>query len=190
MPDLHGWITQQIDDVEHAAEADCPDAWAATALRRCAADRKILARHNIDPERAKWARSEAVACRGCGTYGDCDWPVTDNLNDCPELLNLAEGYGLTEDQLAQLDRPELPPREETGGPGKTLSQALTEAFDQFAAEQIEETFLGDVTAHKLTGLMPIAVDLLPPTPLERALDILAPHLRDQPLYRPNGKERP
>lgn len=23
----------------------------------------------------------------------------------------------------------------------------------------------------------------PPTPLERALDILGPHLRDQPLYR-------
>ncbi|MFC9821410.1 hypothetical protein ACFWG6_31020 [Streptomyces erythrochromogenes] len=112
MPDLHGWITQQIDEVERAAEADCPDPWAATALRRCSADRKILARHNIDPERAKWSRSEAVACRGCGTYSDCDWPVTDNLNDCPELLDLAEGYGLTEDQLAQLDRPELPPRQE------------------------------------------------------------------------------
>lgn len=26
----------------------------------------------------------------------------------------------------------------------------------------------------------------PPTPLERALDILGPHLQDQPLYRPTA----
>jgi hypothetical protein len=85
----------------------------AAVLRRCAADRKILDRHNVDLSSAD-DRLYATACHGCGTYGDCDDPVTDNINDCPELLDLADGYGITPDQLAALDRPQPPPRRATG----------------------------------------------------------------------------
>lgn len=142
MPDLHDWISQQIDAAEQRSQA-CPpwpwtfdadedavlaadgiqvaDAFAlssrqqraigefiaandpAAALRRCAADRKILARHRVEPTygRDVWA----TACASCGTEGYADDPATENINDCPELLDLAEGYGLTSETLAQLDRP-------------------------------------------------------------------------------------
>src|SRR5690606_34988003 len=64
----------------------------AAVLRRCEADRRILARHNVDPAQSdSWLF--AAACHGCGTEGDCDGPVTDNLNDCPELLDLAHSHG-------------------------------------------------------------------------------------------------
>ena len=152
MPDLHGWITQQIDRVEALAVAATPGPWEgvvdhhqrgeinasvwsdklgyyitekissgerheadarhigehdpAAVLRRCTADRKILARHLRDPDCLAWA-----ACKGCGND---DWglPNVDNLNECPELLDLAEGYGLTPEILATLDQPETPARPE------------------------------------------------------------------------------
>ncbi|MDX3515896.1 DUF6221 family protein [Streptomyces caniscabiei] len=75
----------------------------AAVLRRCAADRRVLARHRLDPD-AYWA--EAAACEGCGTEGEMDYPRTENLNDCPELLDLAHAYGLTDKILAGLDRPQ------------------------------------------------------------------------------------
>jgi hypothetical protein len=81
----------------------------AAVLRRCEADRRILTRHRLNPD-AYW--SEAAACHGCGTFGDCDDPVTDNLNDCPELLDLAHAHGLTPEILADLDRPQRGERPE------------------------------------------------------------------------------
>src|SRR5690606_13620062 len=51
---------------------------------------------------------DATACKGCGTYGDMDLAETDNLNDCPELLDLAHAHGITPDILASLDRPTPP----------------------------------------------------------------------------------
>lgn len=130
MPDLHGWIDQQITATEARARA-CPpwptpdettddyvdidvrDARGqvhlrgllvtpAAVLRRCAADRNILAIH---------ARVHGgIACFGCGTWGDCqDWE-TGNVNDCPILLAIAIAYGITDDVLASLDRPQPPPR--------------------------------------------------------------------------------
>ncbi|MFJ7269387.1 DUF6221 family protein [Streptomyces sp. NPDC099050] len=209
MPDLHGWISQQIDHAE--ARARAASAWGsnwyhddfvheirdegngntiahvyqpeyaahivgqdpAAALRRCAADRKLLEIHAY-----AGGTYEPYACTGCG--GDDMGALVDHANDCETLLALAAGYGITADELAALERPE-PPRRETSG--KSFSKLLAEGFDRFAAEQLEERYLGDITAHKWQGLMPIATSLLQPTPLERALDILGPHLRDQPLYR-------
>jgi hypothetical protein len=82
---------------------------AAAILRRCEADRRILARHRLDPtEGGSWLY--ATACHGCGTFGDCDDPVTDNLSDCPELLDLAHAHGITDEILATLDRPQPPER--------------------------------------------------------------------------------
>ncbi|MFC8009120.1 hypothetical protein [Streptomyces cinereoruber] len=97
MPTLHEWITDRVTEAE-ATAADDP-----AALRRCEADRRILARHTL-------ATTNAPACDGCGTYGDGDDPATENINDCPELLDLAWAHGITNTVLAGLDRPEAPPR--------------------------------------------------------------------------------
>ncbi|WP_020135026.1 DUF6221 family protein [Streptomyces sp. 351MFTsu5.1] len=74
----------------------------AAVLRRCAADRKILDDHNVFAD-------GSTHCVGCGTDYESG-PHVDNTNDCPTLLSLAEGHGLTPEILASLDRPELPPR--------------------------------------------------------------------------------
>lgn len=143
MPDLHDWITQQIDhiesslhdvDKEHgrhwttrwnassdtftiyddndsavAADALPVAAWLiarhdpAAVRRRCEADRRILARHRLNPD-AYWA--DAAMCKGCGDEGEMADPRTENLNDCPELLDLAHAHGLTPEILAGLDRPQ------------------------------------------------------------------------------------
>ncbi|MES9522430.1 DUF6221 family protein [Streptomyces capoamus] len=150
MPDLHGWITQQITHLEalcRSTDKEHSRDWIATwvastddfelldsngtlvarsllpgaagllaihdpaaVLRRCAADRKILDLHK--PLATTW--SDYYACAGCGYDGAdyCSEPVTEHVNDCPTLLALADGYGLTEEQRAALDRPEKerPPR--------------------------------------------------------------------------------
>lgn len=83
----------------------------AAVLRRCAADRKILARHRLNPD-----ITFEPACEGCRTYGDRALSWTDNLNECPELLDLAEAHGLTPEILATLDRPVPPSRPESRPP--------------------------------------------------------------------------
>jgi hypothetical protein len=77
-------------------------------LRRCEADRRILARHKLPLDGATWF--DATMCVGCGTEGDRDDPVTDNINDCPELHDLAHAHGITEAGIAGLDWPEPAPR--------------------------------------------------------------------------------
>lgn len=108
MPDLHAWITQQVDETEAYALDHILDP--TNALRRCEADRRILARHTIDPD-ATWY--EAAMCKGCGTHGYDDMANIDNLNDCPELLDLARAHGLTDEILAGLDRPKNAERPES-----------------------------------------------------------------------------
>jgi hypothetical protein len=125
--DLHQWITQQLAGVERIARQAQDDVAALLAsgdvrnriaerhitlhspeavLRRCEADRRILDRHRMNPD-ATWL--EATACYGCGSYGDMDLSNVDNLNDCPELLDLAYAHGITDEILASLDRPQLSP---------------------------------------------------------------------------------
>jgi hypothetical protein len=95
----------------------------AAILRRCAADRRILDIHK--PLAASW--SDYYACEGCGYDGAdyCSEPNVTHVNDCPTLLALADGYGLTEEQRAALDRPkaERQPRK-TGSGG--MPDALVE----------------------------------------------------------------
>lgn len=74
-------------------------------LRRCEADRRILDRHTIDPDRVAFP----AACNGCGN-DDWGMPNVENINDCPELLDLAHAHGITGEELAQLDRPQPPKR--------------------------------------------------------------------------------
>ena len=135
MTDLHGWLTQQIDADEQRADrwhdtecavhdtsltdaivlqgaTLCDCGGPAAVLRRCEADRRILARHTLDPN-----NHHEPACLGCGTYGYADLANTDNLNQCPELLDLAHAHGITQEILASLDRPQPPARPEHREPG-------------------------------------------------------------------------
>jgi hypothetical protein len=198
MPDLHGWITQQIDRREDLARraaqygrpdwpqpatavVDVGDSWPITTeagpiaehisthdpaavLRRCEADRRILARHRLNPH-AYWA--EAAMCDGCGTEGEMAYPVTENLNDCPELLDLGYAHGLTDEILASLDRPqdgERPAR----GPGMRIPDVFAQSFASF-----------------LAGLRPVE-----PRPEVKALEILGPELKKIPGYVPVAKDEP
>ncbi|HEY9353701.1 MAG TPA: hypothetical protein VIP28_10635 [Nocardioides sp.] len=116
MTDLHGWITQQIERVDKLAREQEHSLWqlalgddsvAALVLRRSAADRKILDGHNTFDD-------GSVYCVGCGVDYESG-PIVDNVNDCPTLLALAEGYGLTPEILATLDRPQRPEPKRRGG---------------------------------------------------------------------------
>jgi hypothetical protein len=83
----------------------------AAVLRRCEADRRILARHRLDPD-SVGSPTFATACDGCRSewvQDDCE-PLTANINDCPELLDLGHALGLTAEILAGLDRPHPPAR--------------------------------------------------------------------------------
>jgi hypothetical protein len=182
MPDLHGWITQQIDRVEAAAQEATEGPWFAdhpepkhwgddpesalivrgkvlcildnqyngplnadhivlhdptTVLRRCAADRRILTIHK--PLAATW--SAYYACEGCGYDGAdyCSEPNVAHVNDCPTLLALAEGYGLTEEQRAQLDRPEAEqPKRKPGFGG--MPDAIVEQMVRVSLARVPATF--------------------------------------------------
>ncbi|WP_109030150.1 hypothetical protein [Streptomyces rubrogriseus] len=107
--DLHAWITQQVDEVERLIEENefSPSQTEGVRLR-CEADRRILNRHRLDPTAAN--SSFEAACEGCGHEWLWDDPVpfVDNINDCPELLDLAHAHGITPEILASLDRPQIP----------------------------------------------------------------------------------
>lgn len=122
-------------------------------LRRCAADRKILKEHA--PAGGSY---EPYACQGCGS--DSEWgALVEHTNDCPTLQALGEGYGLTDELLAQLDRPE-PPRE----PVKPFSEALDDAFNQLLdstpATDAPATFRPAPAAVKKSPRIPITQALL------------------------------
>ncbi|MFH9072704.1 hypothetical protein [Streptomyces alboflavus] len=176
MPDLHGWITQQINAHEHLARETTSSLWqialgedsvAATVLRRCTADRKILEEHR--PQGGGWPSH--YACEGCGYDGGyCPEPITRHINDCPTLLALAEGYGLTDEQRAQLDRPELERPTPTGP--SLIPEPLAEAI----ARRLLANFIGFQPAG--------------PSPEEKALEILEPDLKKISGYVPMPKEIP
>ncbi|MFD4596701.1 hypothetical protein ACFWPQ_01585 [Streptomyces sp. NPDC058464] len=131
MTDLHGWITQQVDTAEQRADRwhdieckirattrDTDDAAVmfvvacgcngpATTRRRYAGDRKILAEHSTIGD-------GSIYCVGCNVDYE-EGAFTPNINDCPTLHALAEGYGLTAEILAGLDRPQ-PPTVKRRGP--------------------------------------------------------------------------
>lgn len=110
--DLHVWITQQVDETERLIdEGEYPPSQDDAVRLRCEADRRILARHRIDPD-----VTYEPACKGCGTYSDMDLSNVDNLNNCPELLDLGHAHGLTSEILAGLDQPATPPRPQADTP--------------------------------------------------------------------------
>lgn len=190
MPDLHGWIGQQVDKVETAARRASDDLYNVLGqveyedrgverdeqhiehhkppevLRRCEADRRVLARHRLNPD-AYWI--DAAMCEGCGTEGEMGYAVTENLNDCPELLDLGHAHGLTPEILAGLDRPQKGERPEPG-PGFQAPAPIVEAY-------------GQLWAHVL-GTRPVE-----PRPEVKAMEILAPELKKISGYVPVSEEQ-
>lgn len=55
------------------------------------AKRRILARHQPG-ERGAYAWITGDWCAGCGTTGEDNSPRTEDINTCPELLDLASAY--------------------------------------------------------------------------------------------------
>ncbi|MGW3491998.1 hypothetical protein [Streptomyces sp. NPDC001054] len=111
--DLHAWIVERVEEVERLLQLNLRSSDEAPSVRRrCEADRRVLARHRLATE---WTWQRDPACHGCGTDGDCDDPVTENINDCPELLDLAHAHGMTDGILAALDRPQPAPRPAPSG---------------------------------------------------------------------------
>ncbi|MFF3998537.1 hypothetical protein ACFYX8_35175 [Streptomyces cyaneofuscatus] len=102
--------------VEPRDGTPAPVETMTVVLRRCEADRRILARHNVAANLAD-SPTFATACDGCR----CEWlqdecePFVDNVNDCPELLDLAHAHGITPDVLAGLDRPQPPEPDRNSG---------------------------------------------------------------------------
>lgn len=121
MPDLHGWLTQQIDEVEqgeppHARTCDslpstasccgatdcdcaqydptgpCDCGWPAQVLRWCAADRKILAAHPYTTRVINPVDGSTSAGFGCETCHDWDG-VPEGRGNCATILALADTYG-------------------------------------------------------------------------------------------------
>jgi hypothetical protein len=141
-----------------------------TVLRRCEADRRILNRHRLNPD-AIWY--EAAMCEGCGTEGEMAYPRTENLNDCPELLDLAHAHGLTDEILAGLDRPQEGERPEPSKPSgpSLVPNALVEAYSRALTEMV-------------LNARPVE-----PRPEVKAMKILAPELKKIPGYVPTPKEQ-
>ncbi|MYX14374.1 hypothetical protein GTY67_13305 [Streptomyces sp. SID8374] len=122
-PGLHAWITEEIGKLEAAAKplvalGVCPE-WrhckpecyhpeglptndSTTALRRCAADRKILAAHPYSTQVVNPSYGPHSAGFGCETCHDWDG-VPEGRGDCPTILALAEGYGLDDEDNADVE---------------------------------------------------------------------------------------
>jgi hypothetical protein len=101
--DLHAWITQQVDATEAEGRATLIDP--APLLRRCEADRRILARHLPQPDGTPF--DDGWQCRTCSEDGGDGYQYLVPY-PCPELLDLAHAHGITPETLASLDRPQPP----------------------------------------------------------------------------------
>ena len=109
MPDLHGWITQQIDRAEQYARdgrpvlddhgrylhtEHLPAPEQAAVLRRCEADRRILARHRPQPDGSGFP--DGKHCQTCSQDGGDGYQYLVPY-PCPTVLDLADGYGRTKE---------------------------------------------------------------------------------------------
>lgn len=131
MPDLYDWILKQISGTETLARNAGTEWWEPWVLRRCAADRKLLEVHK--PRGEDWT---PYACEGCGyDGGNCPELVIEHTNDCPVLLAVADGYGLTPEILAGLDRPTPERPQHTGQ--SVLPKALSDAYGAVIMQSLQ-----------------------------------------------------
>lgn len=89
-------------DVEPRDETPVPVQSVTAVLRRCEADRRILARHRAAPvpPGSEWTEEYPYCAAHAypGPGGSTVYPI--ELHDCPELLDLAHAQGITPDILA------------------------------------------------------------------------------------------
>lgn len=92
--DVHGYdIHEPWSGAAHIALHD-----PAAVLRRCAADRKILAEHAAQPDGSGFPDSQQ--CQTCSQPGGDGYQYLVPY-PCPTVRDLAEGYGLEEGQPPQ-----------------------------------------------------------------------------------------
>jgi hypothetical protein len=81
--DLHEFLLARTGEDER-------EACTVRERALCRVLRELLAIHRRRPEPLySWAPDE---CEGCGTEGDCDLPITEHIDDCPELRILGLLY--------------------------------------------------------------------------------------------------
>jgi len=91
--DVHAIGLTDLADLLMAAEvpgAVCDCTGPASVLRRCAADRKLIAEHGP-------FSATDLSCKGCGLDSHEEM-VTGYYEDCPVLCGIAEGYGRAEEE--------------------------------------------------------------------------------------------
>lgn len=60
-------------------------------LREVAAKRRVIALH-CPRQPGRYDRTDVHECAGCGVEGPNDWAITDDIDECPYLRNLASIY--------------------------------------------------------------------------------------------------
>ena len=63
----------------------------ARVLRQVAVGRRTLALHS-PAQPGRYDRNDVYECQGCGVEGPNEWAVTENIDECPELRDLASIY--------------------------------------------------------------------------------------------------
>ena len=72
-------------------ECDCN--YVDTIRAQCEAQMRVLNRHHPPrPGSSEAAWMGARSCGGCGVTGDPDCEVTEDINECPELLDMAVAF--------------------------------------------------------------------------------------------------
>jgi hypothetical protein len=101
--DLHAWITQQVERVEQLiGENEWPPSQAEGVRLRCEAERRILARHEPQPNGTGF--DDGWQCRTCSVDGGDGYQYLVPY-PCPTVEDLAHAHGITADALAGLDHP-------------------------------------------------------------------------------------
>lgn len=98
---VHGYdVTEPWQGAAHIATHD-----PAAVLRRCGADRRILARHEPQPNGTGF--DDGWQCQTCSVDGGDGYQYLVPY-PCPTVEDLAHAHGITEEILAELDHPRPP----------------------------------------------------------------------------------
>jgi hypothetical protein len=116
-----------------------------------------------------------------------DYPRTENLNDCPELLDLGHAHGLTPEILAGLDRPQKGERPDyPGQTGNLIPDSIASLYARMHAEvdaTVDRMLLTGDSSGPTIGFRIVDAPR-EPSPMDRALALLDPHLKKIPGYIP------
>ncbi|MFG2970803.1 hypothetical protein ACGFZS_46795 [Streptomyces sp. NPDC048288] len=93
MPDLYGWILEQIGGKETLARIPGKQWWEPWVLRRCAGDRKLLEVHK--PRQDGTGFPDSFQCPTCSEDGGDGYQYLVPF-PCETVRALAEAYGWKE----------------------------------------------------------------------------------------------